>query len=409
MKIGIIAALLIVTGQGLGSVRAQTAEQLKAMLDSNQAFALRDAIKSGHAPAFYRGAVEDSENRTGSAKRDLEKTIRADPRSAEAFESHEMITNMAFRDGRYHDALLEAEAAHAAMPDSADLNNELPLFRALAESPDMEVVERRSSSFPMKRDSDGSTGLPMTIDGHAVSYGFDSGAALSVMGAADAKMLGLKVQHVETNLTEASGTAIPGFDIAVAADLVIAGLHLRNVPFFVLLDTGEPWMHVPVGGRGLVGLPVLLAMQTVRWQHGAWFAFGKQARPKSPAEQNLLFHGTTAIVQLQVEGKALTFSLDTGASDTDLNEGFAKALPDLVKAGRSETRAITGLGGSNQYDSVLLGPVAFQIGGKTVTLPSPHVFPAHSLGKFDGNLGNDILKQAKQVTLDFRTMTLELE
>jgi hypothetical protein len=31
------------------------------------------------------------------------------------------------------------------------------------------------------------------------------------------------------------------------------------------------------------------------------------------------------------------------------------------------------------------------------------------VGKFDGNLGNDILKQTKAVTLDFRTMALELE
>ena len=62
------------------------------------------------------------------------------------------------------------------------------------------------------------------------------------------------------------------------------------------------------------------------------------------------------------------FSLDTGATDTDLNEGFAKALPDLIKSGKKETRDITGYGGSNQYDSVLLGPTIFRVGGLNVTL-----------------------------------------
>jgi hypothetical protein len=124
--------------------------------------------------------------------------------------------------------------------------------------------------------------------------------------------------------------------------------------------------------------------------------------------QNLLFQGTTAVVQVRVQDKALTFSLDTGASDTDLNEGFAKALPNLIEAGTKETRPITGLGGSVSYDSVLLGPVDFDLGGRNVTLKAPHVFPKHSLGKFDGNLGNDILKQAKSITVDFRSMTLEL-
>ncbi len=94
---------------------------------------------------------------------------------------------------------------------------------------------------------------------------------------------------------------------------------------------------------------------------------------------------------------------------TDLNEGFARALPGLVKTGQKESRPITGYGGSNTYDSVLLGPVVFRVGGSDVTLKSSHVFPSHSLGKFDGNLGNDILNQAKSVTLDFETMELLLE
>jgi predicted aspartyl protease len=409
MRILVAAVISLLAGVAPASLRAQNVEELKAMLGTNQAFDLRDAVSHGHAPAFYRGAVEDSENREAAAKRDLEKTFRANPHSEESFEAHEMLANMGFRDGRYHDALLEAEAAHAVRPDEEDLKNELPLFHALAESQDMQVVERRSSHLAMSQDSGGSRGLPIAIDGKEVTYGFDSGAALSVMGRSDAKLLGLEIRHVETQLSEASGKAIPGFDIAFASDLVIAGLHLKNVAFFVLQDTGEPWATVPVGSRGLIGMPVLLAMQTVRWQHGAWLEFGQGARPKPAIPLNMLFHGTTAIVQLHVQGTPLTFSLDTGAADTDLNQGFAKALPDLVRAGTKETRAITGMGGSAQYDSVLLGPVAFDLGGKTITLPAPHVFPAHSLGKFDGNLGNDILDQAKVVTLDFKTMTLTLE
>jgi hypothetical protein len=67
------------------------------------------------------------------------------------------------------------------------------------------------------------------------------------------------------------------------------------------------------------------------------------------------------------------------------------------------------MGGSNKYDSVLLGPVVFQVGGYDVTLKAPHVFPSHSLGSFDGNLGNDILNQTRAVTLDFKAMGLRLE
>ncbi|MGH9589603.1 MAG: aspartyl protease family protein [Terracidiphilus sp.] len=401
-----IAVIGIVLAASSAPLAAQSTGQLRQMLDANRAFALRDAVEDGHAPAFYRGAVEDSMNRIGAARRDLKKAIEADPHSHEAFEAHEMLANMSFRNGHYREALAELEAAHGLKPDSADVNNFLPLLRALGAWPAMLEAERRSSRFRMTGDE--RKWLPATMDGKKVAYGFDSGAVLSVMGRADAKMLGLEVRHVNMQLSEASGKAVPGVDVALVRDLRIGGLHLRNVPFFVMQDTGEPFAKMAVGTRGLIGLPVLLAMQAVQWDSSGWFTFGNHARFMKPAAQNLLFHGSTAIVQLTVEGKPLTFSLDTGAVDTDLNEGFAKALPDLLAAGKKESLAITGMGGSVQYESVLLGPITFSVGGRDVTLKSPHVFPAHSLGSFDGNLGHDILDQANSVTIDFRRMALQL-
>ena len=139
-------------GLGGSSLGAQTAQQLQRMLDSNQAFALRDAVARGHAPAFYRGAVEESENRLKAAKRELDRAIAANPHGKEAFEAHEMLSNAHFRDGQFRESLAEAEAAHRVEPDSADLNNTLPLLRVLAEAADMAVVERRSSRIEIKRD-----------------------------------------------------------------------------------------------------------------------------------------------------------------------------------------------------------------------------------------------------------------
>ncbi|HKO20178.1 MAG TPA: aspartyl protease family protein [Acidobacteriaceae bacterium] len=395
-------ALILLAGTVFAS--AQTAEQLRAMLDSNQDFALRSAAKQHRLPEFYRGMVEASENKLDPARRDLRRTIRSAPHSKDALDAREALANMALRNGLFREALDQIEAAHVEKPGSADVNNMLPLFRALADSPNMKVVSRRDSRVNC------SDGLSLTINGKQVSYGFDTGANLSLMGEADAKLLGLDVRHLDTKLSESSGTPVSGFSLAVAKDVVLGGLHLQNVPFFVLNDTGEPFNKIPVGGRGLIGLPVLIAMEAVRWDPAAGECqFGTGVRVKGPPTENLLFHGLTPIVQVSVNGKPLIFSLDTGAVDTDLNEGFAKALPDLVKAGQKETRAITGLGGSNNYDSVLLGPVVFRVGGLDVTLKSPHVFPAHSLGKFDGNMGNDILKQARAITLDFRVMEMQLE
>lgn len=403
-----VAALMYIVIVGCaGALQAQSPDTLHELYESNQAFALRDVVEHSQAPPFYRGAVAESMNRIGPAKKYLRAVIQADPRSQEAFDAHVLLANLFFKNGLYGDAFAEIEAAHVEKPDSADINNMLPLFRALSDSPDMEVVRRKSTR--LNRVGPDHRSLPMEINGKEVTYGFDSGATLSVIGVSDAKLLGLTVKRVGTNLNEASGTDIAGVSIAVAQDLVIGGLHLRNVPFFVVQDTGEPFVKVPVGSRGLIGLPVLLAMQAVRWAPEGLFEFGSAARLKEPLTRNLLFHGPTLIVQVGVKDKLLTFSLDTGAVDTDLNQSFAEKLPELVAAGKKEKRAITGMGGSKVYDSVLLGPVAFHVGGRDITLNAPHVFVSHSLGQWDGNLGNDILNQTKTITLDFKAMALSLE
>jgi hypothetical protein len=390
-----------------GALPAQTPDALHKMFEGNQVFALRDAVDHGHAPLFYRGAVEASLNRIGPAQRDLRKVVAAGPHSKDAYEGRDLLGNLYFRNGLYREALAEIEAQHLERPDAADVKNALPLFRTLSEAGDMRVVQRRRSKF--MRVGDDRKSLPVFVNGKQVNYGFDTGAAISVMGVSDAKLLGLSVTNVDTKLREASGTDIPGVSIAVAKDLVIGGLHLRNVAFYVLQDTREPFVDVPVGSRGLIGLPVLIAMQALRWGTSGQFEMGLRASHEKAPAQNLMFVESAPVVQVSVEGNPLGFSLDTGAVDTDLNESFARAFPDLVSAGQKQSQAITGMGGSNQYDSVLLGPVVFRVGGLDVTLKAPHVFVSHSLGKFDGNLGHDILDQAHAVKLDFRAMVLVLE
>ncbi len=406
MRLNVAATLCALVLTSSAALWPQVPDNLHVLYQSNQAFALRDAVEHTRAPLFYRGAVAESMNQVGRAEKYLRAAIQADPHSPDVFDAHEILTNLCFKNGLYGEALAEMEAAHKEKPDSADVNNMLPLFRSLAESPDMIVIQRKSTR--LFRVGEGHGALRVEINGKTVTYGFDSGAALSVMGESDAKLLGLTVKTTGTSLNEASGSDIPGVSLAVAQDLIIGGLHLRNVPFFVLQDTGEPFAKVPVGSRGLIGLPVLIAMQAVRWTQDGLFEFGSVARLKEPVARNLLFHGTSPIVQVGIQDKLLTFSLDTGAVDTDLNQGFAEKLPELVAAGQKERRAITGLGGSNKYDSVLLGPVVFHFPGRDITLKAPHVFVSHSLGKWDGNLGNDILGQANTVTLDFKAMALSL-
>ena len=102
------------------------------MFETHQVFALRDAVAHGHAPLFYRGAVEASLNQMGPAQKDLRKIIQADLHSKDAYDARDLLGNLYFRNGLYREALAEIEAEHVEKPDAADVNNALPLFRALS-------------------------------------------------------------------------------------------------------------------------------------------------------------------------------------------------------------------------------------------------------------------------------------
>ena len=400
-----LAVLVVIASASCG---AQTPEDLHKLFQSGKVFALRDAVQGGDAPTFYRGAVEASLNHIEEAASTLHEVIRAAPDSEDAYQAHDLLANVYQRNGLYREALQELDAAIQERPKSEELQNARPLFAACSRQGDMTVVSRRATTLHRMKDGE----LPFRIHGRSDGFSFDTGAAISIMSEREAQYLGLTPQSVNTRINDSSGNGVGGIRVAIAADMVIGGLHLRNVPFLVVSDNDEPFVEYSSkqGHRGLIGLPILLAMQSVRWsRHEFEFDFRPQ---KTTESSNLLFHETNPVVQVMVDDRNLDFTLDTGAIGTDLNPLFAKEFPALISSGKKETNKITGVGGTREYDSVLLSSVSLSVGGRIVTLAPAHVSIAQGLGgnsMWAGNLGNAELNQAHSIAIDFRDMSLKLE
>ncbi|HEX7157719.1 MAG TPA: aspartyl protease family protein, partial [Edaphobacter sp.] len=274
----------------------------------------------------------------------------------------------------YRDAFNEITAALKERPDAADPKSMLPIATALKELPTMTVAAMRPSTLQIEPDS---IFLPLKLDGKEAEFFFDTGAGMSVLGESEAKELGLVTKTVEGKMGDASGQGVTGLRIALVSDLIIGGLHLRNVPFVVLPDSGESWDQLPRRKRGIIGIPVLLAMHTLRWTPKGSFEFGFPTRPLNVATCNMLFHNSNPVIDVRVERKRLNFTLDTGAVDTDLNPAFAKALPALMKSGTPENRPLEGVGGTVNGDSILLPSVTLQFGNRNTVLKPAHVFTEH--------------------------------
>jgi predicted aspartyl protease len=373
----------------------------------NHIFALRDAVQRASAPAFYKAAVEASANELRPAVEHLRAVVAAAPHSNDALQAHDILANLFFRNGRYRDGQKEIEALLKEHPDSEDARNMLPLASALGRMPAMQIASRKESKLQIEP---GSTFLPLKLNGKEAQFFFDTGAGFSALTEAEVKELGLVAQKVNSTMADSSGKGVAGFRVVLVNDVTIGGLHLRNVPFLVFSGEGEPWNGLPLNRRGIIGLPILLAMRTLRWSPAGSFEFAFPVPSLNRAKSNMLFHNSNPVIDVLVEGKHLDFTLDTGAVDTDLNPPFAKALPELMKTGSPERRTIEGVGGTTEGDSILLPSVSFQIGARTVVLSPTHVFTEHGTGTWAaGNLGMDMLKQSSAFTLDFESMTLALE
>jgi len=406
MKFRLLVCFAVLTAV-LAVAHAQAQKPFEGAYDANRVFELRDAVEHSTAPLFYKAAVEVSLNKVQAAEKDLHSIIHAEPRSHNAYEAHDLLGNMYFRNGMYQEGYEEIVAALQVQPDASDARSMLSILTALNALPKMTVVESKPSSVAIKP---GSTFLPLKANGKEMTLFFDTGAPISVIGESEAKALGIMTKPVEGKMGDASGQGISGIKLALLSDLRIGGLHLRNVPFVVIDDSGKPWNGLPTSRHGIIGLPVLLAMRTIRWTPKGSFEFGFPVQPLKVATCNMLFHNSNPVIDVLVESKHLDFTLDTGAVDTDLNPAFAKALPELMKSGTHENRSIEGLGGTTNGDSILLPSVTLQIGNRNTVLKPAHVFTEHGNGTWAaGNLGMDVLKQAPAFTLDFGAMTLRLE
>lgn len=379
---------------------------LKSLYDSHRWFELRNAIAKGNAPAFYRGVVACAFNDMRECDQKLKAVFRYESQSDEAVEAHRSLASAYLTHGEYKKTLHEVDALLAIRSNDADASGDRPLLVELAQFANQEVALRHSTVELQE------SGLPFRIHGVQATYWFDTGAELSVMSASEAKRFGLIVRDVQAKVGDLNGAKVDT-RIAVADEVLIGSIRLKHVAFLVLPDDHPPFDEQSPGSRGLIGIPVLLALERFAWSADRRFEIGPRSSGENVAHASLCFDGNHPATQVRYDNRDLTFTLDTGATNTDLYPPFAAAFPELIRsAAKTDSYKIEGVGGAKYMEAANLKSLKFSIGGFPVTLKSTGVLlkPTTDSSKFfAGNLGIDLLQQAHKVTFDFKKMTLTLK
>jgi gag-polyprotein putative aspartyl protease len=291
-----------------------------------------------------------------------------------------------------------------------DAKNSRPVVEALSRFPDQAVEMSGSGKAAVQMDQGR---IPLLINGHKASYFFDTGANLSVLSESEAVGFGMEIHKITAHDSskDINGGSV-SFAIAIAKSLTLGDIHLSNVAFLVSGDGQQPFVDMRPGQRGLIGLPVLLALGSVTWTRDGVFEANRSPAAADLSGANICFDDLFLIAQATFEQHAFPFVLDTGAATTELWPKFAKVARDLIrKSGTRGFHTVAGMGITKKFEVTLLPEVVLQLGGESVTLKPGYVFKTRQRTQsksFYGNLGIDLLRQAQRVTLDFRRMTLEL-
>jgi len=390
---------------------SQNAE-LKSLYEAHQWFRLRDAVQAKRASAFYRGVVASAFNDVKQAKKDLKSFIKSAPESEQVSDARALLIYIYQRAGRYRQAFSEIERALAVKPDDAGLKNARALFGALSQYPEQSVVERRFSQirYSMKG---GNMFIPVEVNLKSANYVVDTGANFSLISEAEAKRLGLTIHdRGGSRMGDAAGASVD-VRIAVADQLTVGNIRLRHVSLFVVRDDQQPFIDLPSGERGVLGLPVLLAFQTLRWKQEGTFEVGFPPGSRKGPRSNICFEGANLIVEGEFRQSKINVFLDTGATRTRVLSLFAKEFASFINEfGTKGSDRVTGVGNSVEVDVITLPELALRISGFDAVLRPAQVLlkdttsdnrRSHVWG------GLDLLNQARAVTLDFKSMRLALE
>jgi hypothetical protein len=383
---------------------------LQSLYDAHRWFALREAVASGRADLFYKAATEAAFHQDDRARSDLTRYIASHPEPVMLVEAREILLGMDFRSARYQDALIEARQILALKPNAKDVANFLPTLEVLAPSVRQISVRHHPSTLHCEL-LDQNLILPVTVHGESAHYILDNGFSLSGMSESEAKRLRLSVHLVPTQVDSMSGAKV-NIHIAVVPDLALGETHLKNVAFYVFPDDQPPFNQLAPGHRGILGLQVVIALEHFMWQPASGtFAILSGPSDRLSPDVNLAFDGSSVFTQLKFRGTALDLSLDSGAQNTILYPSFARQFPDLQNANAVQQHKVTGVGGSSSIRSLTLPSLEFLLGGREVTLKPATVLLEENnstSGWFKGNLGMDLLNQARSVDVDFGSMTLSL-
>ena len=389
----------------------QNRTDLQVLYQKHEWFSLRDEVLRMKHRGFYRGAVACAFNEFPRNKECLKPVLGPAHPSPDAHRAHSLLAWAWMRAGLFKTAVVHVEAMLATAAHQRSVREAEALRSLLRHYSDQLTSLRRPSALRCTF-VEGSMFIPIQINEIPANFMIDSGASISMIAESEARRLKLEVHDVSPDAAKlygATGGEV-GFKAAVAAGMKIGQCELSNVSFVVLRDDQFAF---PATYGGALGLPVLVALQTLSWSSGDNLQIAYPPGHPNLLMANICFDGPEAVTQAVFQGQNISLVLDTGNGMSILGPAFAGKFSEVVsRSGRQDSVLLSGVSGSAQIESRCLSDVRLGVGGLEAILRSVHVLLKPTTPNSEwlpGRLGLDVLMQARRFALDFHSMRLVLE
>ena len=299
------------------------------------------------------------------------------------------------RQGRYDEAVATLDALLSTFDGTQDARLGLEQTRgvalALRGAQPQSRRDYASGSVEFDRDMAGLPRVPLTINGQAREYVFDTGANFSVVTESQAVELGLRMLGQSAGIGSVTQDTTAAH-LALAETLTIGNLTFENVVFLVLPDSSLSFAGGVYRIPGILGFPVISQMERISVSEDtlSW------APTQGPViERDLFVDGLTPRVYGHIgEGPAVQFALDTGANRTGLRPIVLREQPSLAEGSRERTERVGGAGGVVEVEATQIPRVVLRFDDQAVELENVSVADESSGGEdIHGRLGQDVLRR----------------
>ncbi len=298
-----------------------------------------------------------------------------------------------------------------------DLSNTGRIWKALENSNKQLINRSVDVKVQLSRDNAKLANVPVTVSGITKNFVFDTGANFSVIQRSVALEMGCEIIPIQFDVSAITGAKVKS-DLAVIKELLIGDpggsgqvVKCENVVFLVFDDTDLTFSEVNYSIQGIIGFPVIRNLEEIHITKEDQLVIPKT--PEVYTKSNMILVGFVPVVQVIQDQDTLQFSFDTGAAETSLNSSYYyKYKKRVEKKGKKQTLKSGGAGGMVEYQGYLLPKVTLSVGLSTVTLQDVQLRKDH-VGEvdsdFDGNLGQDFIKQFNEMIISFKYSTIHFK